>query len=72
MQDKDPDMDQDNQRFRIYDWSTLMVQLAVAREEWRCCTMGHGVQFVMTVGLTVMPELLAGMKAFITNIARGS
>ena len=24
--------------------------------------MGHGVQFVMMVGPTVMPELLAGMK----------
>ena len=57
MQDKDQD-----QRLEVYDWSTLMVQLAVAREEWRCCTMGHGVQFVMMVGRTMMPELLAGMK----------
>ena len=49
-------------RLVAFDWSTQMGQLVAAREEWRCFTMGHGVQFVMTLGPIVMPELHAGIK----------
>ena len=51
----------DNQRLEAYDWSTQTAQLAEVREEWKCCTMGHGVQFVTTIGPMMMPELLAGI-----------
>ena len=54
----------DNQRLEAYDWSTQTAQLAEIGEEWRCCTMGHGVQFVTTIGPMMMPELLAGMNIF--------
>ena len=50
----------EDHRLVAFDWSTQTVQLAAAREEWRCCTTGHGVLFVMTLGPIVMPELLAG------------
>ena len=31
-------------------------------EELKCYTMESGAQFVMTLGLLVMPELLAGLS----------
>ena len=62
----------ENQRLEAYDWSTQTVQLAEIREEWRCCTMGHGVQFVTTIGPMMMPELLAGMNIFKFPFASGS
>ena len=49
-------------RLVAFDWSTQTEQLAADREEWRCCTTGHGVQFVTTLGPIVMPELHAGIK----------
>ena len=51
----------EDHRLVAFDWSTQTVQLAAAREEWRCCTTGHGVLFVMTLGPLMMPELLAGV-----------
>ena len=54
------DKELDDHRLAAYDWSTEMAQLVVAREEWRCCTTGDGVQFVTILGNTMMPGLLAG------------
>ena len=50
----------ENQRLVAFDWSTQTGQLVAAREEWRYCTTGHGVQFAMTLGPIVMPGLHAG------------
>ena len=54
------DRESEDHKLVAFDWSTQMGQLAEVREEWRCCTMGHGVQFVTILGHTMMPELLAG------------
>ena len=43
-----------------YDWLPLMEKLGGTVEELKCYTMEPGAQFVMTHGLSVMPELLAG------------
>ena len=43
-----------------YDWLPLMGKLGGTVEELKCYTMEPGAQFVMTHGLSVMPELLAG------------
>ena len=51
-----------------YDWSPLMGRSGETVEGLRCCTMGSGAQFVMTLGLSVMPELLAGQSDFIYSI----
>ena len=45
-----------------YDWSPLMARSGGIVEELRCYTMESGGQFVMTLGLSVMPELLAGQS----------
>ena len=47
-------------RFKEYDWLTVMELLVVARDEWRCNTMGSGGQFVIMAGTLLKLELPAG------------
>ena len=49
-------------RFKEYDWSIVMELLVAARDEWRCCTVDGGEQFVTVVGTLLKLELPAGEK----------